>query len=121
VFLNYSNFYLFRSSIFNTLIINIIQKLIKKKHSIITKLHSSNNSSKYKINNIKQNCLIFLTYHIPRIKSSNNPGKTKSSVPASHLRPNICIDGIVVIRRPKNKNYLLVFTKTKQYFDIGYL
>ncbi|KAE9539689.1 hypothetical protein AGLY_004941 [Aphis glycines] len=40
---------------------------------------------------------ILITHHIPRIKSSNNPGNTKSSVPASHLRPNICIDGIVWI------------------------
>lgn len=52
---------------------------------------------------------VIMTYHIPRIKSSNNPGNTKSSVPASHLRPNICIDGIVVARRPEKKSLLSLF------------
>jgi len=53
----------------------------------------------------KYNRYVVITHHIPRIKSSNNPGNTKSSVPASHLRPNICIDGIVVVRRPKIFKY----------------
>lgn len=51
--------------------------------------------------------IIVFTHHIPRIKSSNNPGNTKSSVPANHLRPNISIDGIVVVRRPGIINHPL--------------
>lgn len=43
------------------------------------------------ITHIAQN----FTHHIPRVKISNSPGNTKSSVPTSHRCPNIRMDGIV--------------------------